>query len=38
VYRWWLENTIWFATNFNRRALSEEETAYLAHLQREAQS
>jgi len=36
LYRWWLENTIWYATNWDaaRRALTAEEQAYLDHLNR----
>lgn len=38
VYRWWLENTIWFATQWedDRRPLNAEEQAYLAHLEKRA--
>lgn len=32
IYRWWLENTLWFATRLDKRPLSAEEQAYLAHL------
>lgn len=34
VYRWWLENTLWFATELDQRPLSAEEQAYLDHLAR----
>lgn len=36
VYRWWLENTIWFATEWEegQRDLTPDERAYLAHLER----
>ncbi|MFT3706102.1 MAG: TIGR02996 domain-containing protein [Archangium sp.] len=36
AYRWWLENTIWYATEADERALNAEEQAYLAHLERAA--
>jgi uncharacterized protein (TIGR02996 family) len=32
LYRWWLENTLWYATNSRKRALSAEEQAYLDRL------
>ncbi|MBL8914762.1 MAG: TIGR02996 domain-containing protein [Archangium sp.] len=32
VYRWWLENTLWFATQFKKRPLNAEEQAYMDHL------
>jgi uncharacterized protein (TIGR02996 family) len=37
AYRWWLENTIWFATRWDEsmRPLNAEEQAYLDHLERE---
>lgn len=36
VYRWWIENEIWYATIWNesRRALTATEQAYLDHLNR----
>lgn len=40
VYRWWLENTLWFATQWadTRRALTHEEQAYFAHLERRSKA
>lgn len=34
IYRWWMENTIWFATRWpeGQRALTADEQAYLDHL------
>ena len=35
LYRWWLENSIWYATNGEqpRRSLTDEEQCYVAHFQ-----
>ena len=32
LYRWWLENTLWFAANSKKRPLNPEEQAYMDRL------
>ncbi|MBX2803458.1 MAG: hypothetical protein KTR31_37605 [Myxococcales bacterium] len=37
VYRWWIENSIWFATHLDdQRPLTDDEQAYVEHLRRVA--